>query len=373
MGVQAGRRWQRCTKILLIGTVTMGGAVLALAADARAVTPAQKAAAAATRAEATRIGRWSLLIAAVALVVLLPLLLWLLNLIVTWVTALFRRKRPAKWFPTLVVWGWIRGAVVGKDKRLSTSKTVAVIWTYSLASALLSFVIAKWWGHHAAFDAIKKSGVQGEYAVLIGGPIGAAILAKGIVTSQVGSGQSKPDADKDPQATDLVSNDQGDTDLGDLQYVLFNAVALTYFFGQLLASPRSGLPTMPDVLVGLTGVSAVGYVAKKALPGDAREIKKIDPESVSAADWQAGSLNLKIFGSGLLNADGSAPAPDHVRVEDATGGVDASRVTASTTGEGLVVDAEFPSYPAAASGKYDVSVVTKEGNKVLNAGALTVT
>jgi hypothetical protein len=347
--------------------VTVGWAVLALAADARAASVAKKAS-----AEATQAGRWSLLIAAFALVIVLPLLLWVLDLIVNWVIALVRWTAPARRIRSPVVWGWIRGAVVGKDKRLSTSKTVAVIWTYSLASALLSFVIAKWWGHPAAFDAMKKSGLQGEYAVLIGGPIGAAILARGIVASQVASGQSKPDADEGPQASDLVSNDAGDTDLGDLQYVLFNAVALTFFFGELLASPTLGLPTMPDVLVGLTSVSAVGYIAKKALPRALQAITRIDPDAVPAADWQAGSLTLKIFGSGLLNADESAP--DQVRVEDASGGgVNASPVTASTTEEGLVLDAEFPPYAAAAAGQYNVFVVTKEGNKVIKAGALTVT
>jgi hypothetical protein len=49
---------------------------------------------------------------------------------------------------------WMPGAhgdpELRKDKRLSTSKTTAVIWTYSLASALLSFVIAKWWAILAA-------------------------------------------------------------------------------------------------------------------------------------------------------------------------------------------------------------------------------
>jgi hypothetical protein len=362
---RTARRWRHRVQHLLIGTVTVGWAVLALAADARAASPAKRAS-----AEATQAGRWSLLIAALALVVALPLLLWLLDLIVNWATALVRWKKPAREIRSPVVWGWIRGAVVGKDKRLSTSKTVAVIWTYSLASALLSFVIAKWWGHPGAFNAMKKAGLQGEYAVLIGGPIGAAILAKGIVTSQVASGQSKPDADEGPQGADLVSDDAGDTDLGDLQYVLFNAVALTFFFGELLASPTLGLPTIPDVLVGLTSISAVGYVAKKALPGAARAITKIDPDAVPAADWQAGSLKLKILGSGLLNADESVP--DQVRVEDANGGVDASTVTASTTEEGLVLDAEFPPYPPAAAGQYNVFVVTKEGNKVIKAGALTV-
>jgi hypothetical protein len=124
---------------------------------------------------------------------------------------------------------------------------------------------------------------------LIEGPLGAAILAKGIVTTQVASGQSKPESVDGAKAADLVNNDVGQADLGDLQYVLFNAVALTFFFGELLASPPLGLPSIPKVLVGLTSVSAVGYVAKKALPVAARAITKVDPDTVPIADWQGGA------------------------------------------------------------------------------------
>ena len=111
-----------------------------------------------------------------------------------------------------------------------------------------------------------KVGLQAQYALLIAGPVGAAILAKAIVVDQVAKGK----VDKTPptggaQLQDLLNNDDGETDLGDLQYVLFNTVALIFFYGELLIAPQSGLPTVPDVLLGLTSVAAVGYVGKKAL------------------------------------------------------------------------------------------------------------
>src|SRR5205823_11916194 len=173
------------------------------------------------------------------------------------------------------------------------------------------------------------------------------------------AGQSKPQSTEGAKAADLVNGDDGNTDLGDLQYVLFNTVALTFFFGQLLSSPQIGLPTIPDVLLGLTSVSAVGYVAKKALPTAARQITRVEPPRVPLAQWQAGTT-LTVYGSGLLNADQSPP--DEVRFESAAGETDAARVTASTTSEGLVLEAEMPPNTLTA-GKYDALVVTKEGNK----------
>jgi hypothetical protein len=311
--------------------------------------------------EAKEAGRWSLLIALVALLVVLPLLLWTLELVVRVFSGKLRELRGP------VVLGWISGAIIGADKRVSTSKTVALVWTYAVASALLSIVIAKWWGHPAAYDAQVKTGLQAGYALLLGGPLGAAILAKGIVSSQVAKGQSKTEA-PGAKASDLVSDDAGNTDLGDLQYVLFNAVALTFFFGELLGSPQLGLPTIPDVLLGLTSVSAVGYVSKKALPLQARAITKVEPATIALSQWRAGSA-LNVFGSGLLNADGSAP--DQVRFENAAGGVDAARVVESTTAQGLVLDAEIPAN-ALGVGKYDAVVVTKEGSKTSKSAALEV-
>lgn len=156
--------------------------------------------------------------------------------------------------------------LIGHDKRVSTSKTIAVVWTLVVAAALLAVVYASFLNHPQALDATDAAGVMGQYALLFGGPLGAAILAKGIVSSQVNKNPTvKPPATKTGPA-DLVLNDAGSADLGDFQYVLFNAVALVYVVGTLLHNPASGLPHIPDVLLGLTSVSAVGYVGKKALP-----------------------------------------------------------------------------------------------------------
>ncbi len=75
--------------------------------------------------------------------------------------------------------------VVGTDHRISTSKTIASVWTVVVAAVLVGLVYAKLLNHPQALDRTDAAGVIGQYAVLFGGPLGAAILAKQIVTSQV--------------------------------------------------------------------------------------------------------------------------------------------------------------------------------------------
>jgi hypothetical protein len=157
--------------------------------------------------------------------------------------------------------------IIGADGRVSTSKTIATVWTFVVAAAMLALVYADLLNHNEALEATNAAGVVGQYALLFGGPLGAAILSKAIV-----SGQVKDDARAKPPAgssglSDLITNDAGQTDLGDLQYLLFNVVALVFVLGTMLVhEPGAGLPHIPDVLLGLTSVSAAGYVGKKLLP-----------------------------------------------------------------------------------------------------------
>ena len=313
--------------------------------------------------EAVEAGRWSLLIAVVALVLGLPLLLWLAGVIVYLGRSLGSTigidGAPGKLTVPFV--GIIRGAIVGADKRVSTSKTVVVAWTYSVASALLSIVIAKWMGHGHAYGEQVKHGLQGAYALLIGGPIGAAILAKGIVSNQVDNGASKPAADSG-LPSDLVTNDVGETDLGDLQYVLFNTVALVFFFGELWTNPQLGLPTIPDVLLGLTSVSAVGYVAKKALPSGALKIVKVDPPKAHSSDV------VRLYVSGLADAQGVVAPHTEVTVKLGSTTVEPQSIT--TSGEGPVVHIALPA--GLSAGPRDVSV-SYQGQTATLRNGLTIT
>ena len=132
-----------------------------------------------------------------------------------------------------------------------------------------------------------------------------------------------------------------------------------------------GLPDIPNVLVGLTSVSAIGYVGKKALPSPTREIKEVhsDPSPVTTASWDnAQIVHFTVLGSGLLNADKSAPT--EVRFKNDANDAEAANVVAGVTDEGTTLEFDLPDpLPA---GTYALQVVTTEGNKITKADALTV-
>jgi hypothetical protein len=322
---------------------TAGIAACATAALLAIAPPAAASAASASAThEAAEAGRWSFAIALVGLGVVFPLLVLVVG-------GIFTGFRDAE---GLLPWRLIRGAIVGHDNRVSTSKTVAVVWTYAVASALLSLVIAKWMGHGGALDRQNHNGLQSNYALLVGGPLGAAILAKAVVASQVSAGAASKPAGE-PAASQLVTGDTGATDLGDLQYVLFSVVALVFFFGEFLRAPYNGFPDLPDLLVGLTSLSAVGYLGKKVI-AQPPAIVKVDPPSPKPRE------TIRIYGSGLVVDDNP---PSDVYFDDHH--VPPAGVELTPDGPAVRVDA-----PAA--GEYRLAVKTAKGLMVTWDEKLTV-
>jgi hypothetical protein len=249
--------------------------------------------------------------------------------------------------------------VIGADGRWSTSKTTATIWTCLLGGSLLGIVIAKLADYPQALAALEHSGLAGQYGLLIGGPLGAAIAAKGIVGKQV---EEKPAAKSPATSTSpahLIQNDQGETDLGDFQYVLFNLVAMVFFVGTLIESPQAGLPHIPDVLLGLTSVSAVGYVAKKALPLSTPTAK------LTAATAKSPDV-IAITGTGLLDEAAPAATKLAVLLNMKQAGVESMATVNGTDSVKVAVPAGL-----AAGTKVDVVVVTSSGAS-LPAGSFSV-
>ena len=160
-------------------------------------------------------------------------------------------------------YAWQRGLyfqalVLGKDGRWSTSKLQPLLWTYALLYGLLSLIIAYFLGDHAGWIAQRNAGVQQEYLILLGGPFAAAIASKAIVSTKSETGAvQKTDASAVAGPVkglgEVVSDDEGNTDLVDLQYFLFNLVTLVFFFGAFAFHLDEGLPKLPGLLVGLTG------------------------------------------------------------------------------------------------------------------------
>jgi hypothetical protein len=261
--------------------------------------------------------------------------------------------------------GWLlkvklKTLFIGADDRVSTSKTVAASWTLIVAAVLMGMVYASFLGHGQALCAMDASGIVGQYAVLFGGPLGAAILAKQIVNTQTATVPRTP-SDEGPKPRDLIADAKGNTDLGDLQYVLFNLVAFVFVIGTLMHSPLTGLPHIPDVLLGLTSVSAVGYVGKKALappgPAVAKLTAATGPLGAPVTIDVTGLLATQTFVNALVQF-GKTNGAGQIAVH-----ADAQNGTATLTAT-----------PAAAlaAGALDVTVVMDDGT-VLNAGTYTLT
>ncbi len=162
----------------------------------------------------------------------------------------------------------LKRMAIGKDGRLSTSKTVTLAWNFLLGAMLLAVVWGDAFGHSGAIDASSTAGVVGQYSLLVGGPLASAILAKGIVSGQLAKDPTLKPPTSDWNYSDLVTNDVGESDLGDLQYMLFNIIGLISVVVAYMSNPADGVPHLPGVLVGLTSISAAGFVGKKALPID---------------------------------------------------------------------------------------------------------
>jgi hypothetical protein len=186
---------------------------------------------------------------------------------------------------------WLGAILAGKDHRSSTSKTVAFAWTLAVAFGLLSLIIAVWLGDHEPWDKQVDLGLQEEYLLLLGGPFAAAILAKYSALTQDESKTAAPVGAAKP--SQLVNDDQGDTDLGDFQYVLFNVVALAFFLGDFIGDLSKGFPNLPPILTGLVLTSAGGYAAKKLISQAAPTLTSVLPAAAQP------NTEIRVFGTNL--------------------------------------------------------------------------
>lgn len=252
-----------------------------------------------------------------------------------------------------------RGILIGVDGRVSTSKTVAAVWTLIVVAGLIGLLYADLIGHPEALHATNDSGVVGQYALLFGGPLGAAIASKGIVIKQVNDDPAAKSTSSSTGISDLFNDDAGNTDLGDFQYVVFNLVAMIFVIGNLLVHPSLGLPRLPDVLLGLTSVSAAGYVGKKALTPAAVATGTLKPDH-----GQLGTpVQLILKG---LSPSTELKSPLWVRFNDHLGAISTISVEDSTA----IVNGSAPALDPAPRMPVKVTVITAIGN-VIDAGTFT--
>ena len=249
----------------------------------------------------------------------------------------------------------VRGLLVGTDNRTSTSKLNAWLWTAILVYFLLA--IALIFGLQASKYTELIHSISPLYLVLLGGPFAAAVLAKGIVSSAVSAGTAQKSTADTPRIADIFSDDDGNTDLVDTQYVIFNLLVAGIVVVQFVHAPGSGAPQIPDFLAILTGASAATYVANKGIStgNNAPSIDRIVPASARMGG------NATVLGSDLL-AQGDSGSPmvyvdgNPATVED---GATASQVN-------------FVIPPGLATGTCTVSVRTPSGAETTVRDKLTV-
>ncbi|WAU78313.1 IPT/TIG domain-containing protein (plasmid) [Streptomyces sp. Qhu-G9] len=181
---------------------------------------------------------------------------------------------------------------VGADLRASTSKFQYVAWTF-LIGFVLAYIAARSSTAGTPFacktespGASTKNCVPPEhwdtYLLLLGVPAAAAVVTKGITAYKVANGivqktEATENAGVNP--ADLARDDHGNADLADIQYLLFNMIAVAYVAAVFVG--RGTLPTIPPLLVGLTSTAAGAFVLNKSLQTNRPTIRAVAPSRIT--------------------------------------------------------------------------------------------
>jgi hypothetical protein len=201
-------------------------------------------------------------------------------------------------------------AVIGADGRVSTSRVTTGLWTLLVAFALAYLTARSWFQNESGlFEGLfpgsstnsKASEIWEEYLVLLGGPFAALVFARGIISSKVQNQTVQKTLADDGTATlkQALTNDSGDVDLVDSQYLVFNVVALGYVIVGFASTGQ--LPAIPGILLALTGSSAATYVLNKAVTNEQPTITGVIPSSFRPGQ------RIVITGTNLLPAGPDKP------------------------------------------------------------------
>ena len=254
------------------------------------------------------------------------------------------------------------GLLIGMDNRLSTSKTIAVAWTLVVAWMVVTvgFVAASSTG--TTFSGIMH-GASDLYLVFLGGPYAAAVFAKVSTTANVNQGRLVKTPGGQPNLADVISDDNGNVDLYDFQYTLFNLIAMIIVIFTFASQPGHGLPSIPDFLAVLTGGSALTYTVNKAVASSGPQIQSVSPNTARVGDV------ITITGTQLLPQGTTANNPTVT-----VGGVAATDVTpvAGTANTLIATIAAAPAGQSYPSGPVQVVVTAADGTVAALNGAVTV-
>lgn len=201
---------------------------------------------------------------------------------------------------------------LGRDNRTSTSKLTATAWTLVLIYAFLVLILT---GRFPTDDETLSS----NYMFLLGGPFAAAIGAKLFTGSKVDDGTLDKSSAQDEKTSaservaESISDDDGNIDLLDFQYVGFTIVTIIYFFVAFVSDPTNGLPQLSDTLVGLSTASAAGYLAKKGVDKDPGAFKALS--AVPTKIVLGVTATVVIAGDDFIKEDGEAKDANAVMLD----------------------------------------------------------
>jgi hypothetical protein len=231
----------------------------------------------------------------------------------------------------------------GHDNRLSTSKTIAIMWTPVVAYMVTTLAfIAVAEDDFGLWHVLVGSPV-GVYLVLLGGPFAGLVGAKAIVSTRTSGGSlQKPAATGGPRFIDLVSDDNGNLDVVDTQYLFFNLMAIGVVLAQFIYRPGFGAPDIPWFLAGLTSASAATYLTNKAVVSNAPSVSSVSPRQVRVGQAvRASGANLAPVGAGeakpTVTVGGFSADPQYVVPHDS---YVEFRIPAPATGQNYPVNIE---------------------------------
>lgn len=236
----------------------------------------------------------------------------------------------------------------GDDLRASTSKVQYLIWTFGIAF-VLAYIAARAGiapDDKAPFSCgdIKANcipnSVWDDYLILIGLPATTAAIAKGITIGKIADGALQKTQAGSTSPADIATDDRGQPDLVDVQYLLFNLIAFLYVAVHF--AKQGILVEVPGVLLGLTSAAAGTYVLNKTLQNNKPVIVSISPTVITP------DMDIRIRGRNLFPPG----AGDTVSVD--IGGI---RTTGQRNGEDVTVVA-----PAEISDADAAVIVTTEAN-----------
>jgi hypothetical protein len=255
------------------------------------------------------------------------------------------------------------GLITGADNRVSTSKTIAAAWTLVVAWMVVAEAFVAAFPAHPpnTFSGLLAS-ASDLYFVFLGGPYAAAAFAKASTQSKIAQG-TLTKTPGTPSASDLISDDNGNVDLYDFQYVLFNVLALLIVAISFGVHPDKGLPDVPTFLAILTGGSALTYTVNKATAADVPQITSVTPANARIGDV------ITITGVQLSSTTAGGTLPTVT-----LGGISATGVGIPTgaTDTLIATVADAPAGTTPLTGTVDVVVSPPLASPITARNALTI-